>query len=95
MHVCVHAMQCFSGVTWFCLCKKWEKKPLSFDIQLFRNENHNLWICLDTKNLIQFEWVSEWLNLTAFLVIADSEVHKVHLSRVVIAYTLESISTLL
>ena len=31
--------------------------------------------------------VSEWLNLTAFLGTADSEVHIVHISHVIIAYT--------
>ena len=40
------------------------------------------------------EWVSEWLNLAAFLGTADSEVHVVHKSRVIIAYTLESLSSL-
>ena len=38
--------------------------------------------------------VSEWLNLAAFLGTADSEVHIVHISRVTIAYTLESLSSL-
>ena len=33
---------------------------------------------------------SEWLNLTAFLGTADSEVHVVHMSHVIVAYTLES-----
>ena len=36
------------------------------------------------------EWVSEWLNSTAFLGTAGSEVHIVHISHVIIAYTLES-----
>ena len=40
------------------------------------------------------EWVSEWLKLTAFLRTADNEVHIVHISRVIIAYTLESLSFL-
>ena len=38
--------------------------------------------------------VSEWLNLTAFLWTADSEVHIFHISRVIIAYALESLSSL-
>ena len=38
--------------------------------------------------------MSEWLNLTAFLGTADSEVHIVHISHVIIAYTLESLSFL-
>ena len=38
--------------------------------------------------------VSEWFCLTAFLRTADIEVHRVHTSRVIIAYTLESISPL-
>ena len=38
--------------------------------------------------------VSEWLNLRAFLGTADSEVHIVHISHVIIAYTLESLSSL-
>ena len=37
---------------------------------------------------------SEWLNLTAFLGTADNEVHIVHISRVITAYTLESLSSL-
>ena len=37
--------------------------------------------------------VSEWLNLAAFLMTAD-EVHIVHISHVIIAYTLESLSSL-
>ena len=40
------------------------------------------------------EEVSEWLNLTAFLGTAGSEVHIVHISRVITAYTLESLSSL-
>ena len=40
------------------------------------------------------EWVSEWLNLTAFLGTVDSEVHLVHMSRVITAYTLQSLSSL-
>ena len=39
-------------------------------------------------------WVSEWLNLTAFLGTVDSEVHLVHMSRVITAYTLQSLSSL-
>ena len=38
--------------------------------------------------------VSEWLNLAAFLGTTDSEVHIVHISRVIVAYTLESLSSL-
>ena len=38
-------------------------------------------------------WVSEWLNLTAFLEKADSEVHIVHINCVITAYTLESLSS--
>ena len=34
-----------------------------------------------------FKWVSEWLNLTAFLGTADSGVHIVHISCAIIAYT--------
>ena len=40
------------------------------------------------------KWVSEWLNLISFRGTADSEVHIVHISRVIIAYTLESLSSL-
>ena len=36
-------------------------------------------------------WVSELLNLTAFLGTADSEVH---ISRVIVAYTMESLSSI-
>ena len=41
-----------------------------------------------------FAEVSEWIDLTAFLGTADSEVHIVHINRVIIAYTLESLSSL-
>ena len=37
------------------------------------------------------ECVSEWLNLTAFLGTADSEVHIVHISHVITAYMLKSL----
>ena len=37
------------------------------------------------------DWVSEWLNLMAFLGTADSEVH---ISCVIMVYTLESLSSL-
>ena len=40
------------------------------------------------------EWVSESINLTSFLGTADSEVHIVHISCVIIAYILESLSSL-
>ena len=40
------------------------------------------------------KWVSEWFSLTAFLRTADIEVHIVHTSRVIIAYTLKSLSSL-
>ena len=43
---------------------------------------------------LKAKWVSEWLDLTAFLGTADSEVHIVNISRVTIAYTLESLSSL-
>ena len=43
---------------------------------------------------ISWKEVSEWLNLTAFLGTADIEVNIVHISRVIIAYTLESLSSL-
>ena len=40
-------------------------------------------------------WVSQWwLNLAAFLGTAESEVHIVHISCVIAAYTLESLSSL-
>ena len=42
----------------------------------------------------ELEWVSEWFSLTAFLRTADIDVHKVHTSRLVIAYTLKSLSSL-
>ena len=38
--------------------------------------------------------VSEWLNLTTFLWTADGEVHIVHISCLIKAYTLESLSSL-
>ena len=43
---------------------------------------------------IETGWVSEWFSLTGFLRTADIEVHIVHTSRVVIAYTLKSLSSL-
>ena len=42
----------------------------------------------------QHKSVSERLDLTAFLGTADSEVHIVHICCVIIAYTLESLSSL-
>ena len=49
-----------------------------------------------TENFTMIRWqgVSEWFSLTAFLRTADIEVHIVHTSRVVIAYTLKSLSSL-
>ena len=38
------------------------------------------------------QWVSEWFSLTTFLRTADIEVHIVHTSRIIIAYTLKSLS---
>ena len=43
---------------------------------------------------LQDQWVSEWFSLTAFFRTADIEVHIVHTSRVIIAYTLKSLSSL-
>ena len=43
---------------------------------------------------VQAKWTGEWLNLMAFLGTADSKVHIVHISHVIIAYTLESLSSL-
>ena len=40
------------------------------------------------------QWVSEWLSSTAFLGTADIGVHIVHTSTVIIAFTLESLSSL-
>ena len=39
-------------------------------------------------------WASEWLSLTAFLGTVDIGVHIVHLSGVIVAYTLESLFSL-
>ena len=47
-----------------------------------------------TAEQLGSEWVSDWLNVTAFLGTADHEVHIVHVSRVITAYTLESLSSL-
>ena len=56
----------------------------------------NVWtiqmIAYLTKHLQ--EWMSEWLNLTAFLGTANSKVHIVHISHVIVAYILESLSSL-
>ena len=41
-----------------------------------------------------YEWMSEWLSLTAFMGTVDIRVHLVHTGRVIIAYTLESLSPL-
>ena len=38
--------------------------------------------------------VSEWSNSTAFLGTADNEIHTVHICRVIVVYTLESLSSL-
>ena len=37
---------------------------------------------------------SEWLSLTALFRIAECEVHVIHISRGIITYTLESLSSL-
>ena len=41
--------------------------------------------------IISDQWVSEWLDLTAFLGTADSEIHIVHISHVIIALSLSSL----
>ena len=48
----------------------------------------------DFKKIVHHDRVSQRLNLTAFLEKADSEVHIVHISHVIKAYTLESLSYL-
>ena len=40
------------------------------------------------------QWVSEWLDLTVFLWTVDSKVHIVHISRVIISNSLESLFSL-
>ena len=45
-------------------------------------------------NCVTPEWVSEWLRLTAFWGTDDIEVHVLHTSCVIIAYTPESLSSL-
>ena len=79
----IYTFQCylFSTEVYSCLAGwYWNCMKLSLKHKLAR------W--LFTK-LFTREW--EWLNLTAFLGTADSEVH---MSRVFIAYTLESLSSL-
>ena len=41
-----------------------------------------------------WDWLSEWINLTAFLRTADSKVHIVHISCIITAFTSESLSSL-
>ena len=67
------------------------------ELALGKNEMKNeinLGVSLQPNKSHTNSWVSEWLNLTAFLGTAYSEVHIVHISRVIIAYTLESLSSL-
>ena len=44
---------------------------------------------------LRLGWVSAWLNLTAPLGTAGSEVDTVHISHVITAYTLESLSSVI
>ena len=51
--------------------------------------------CGDTCQIwMEFKGVSESLNLTVFLGTVDIEVHIVHISCAIVAYTLESLSSL-
>ena len=63
----------------------------NINTQIANRFNENL-----SPSLNDLSWleVSEWLNLAAFLGTADSEVHIVHISHVITAYTLESLSSL-
>ena len=65
----------------------------SYWIPFIQSQNY---IVLRTGGIITNPWIyhSEWLNLTACLGTVDSEVHIVHISRVIIAYTLDSLSSL-
>ena len=73
-----------------------------FEIQKFLFMNYENIVCEKAAILYQPQyvyppnhwWVSEWLNSMAFLGTADSEVHIVYVSRVITAYTLESLSSL-
>ena len=53
----------------------------------------NFWSIHMTERISRKK-VSEWLNLTAFLGTVDIKVNIVHISHVIIAYTLESLSSL-
>ena len=54
----------------------------------------NMNVMFNQQIVCAWFWMSEWLHLTAFLGTADGEVHIVHISRVIIAYILESLSSL-
>ena len=54
------------------------------------NQESTCQSCLEKKNCDKSWWVIKWLNLMAFLGTADSEVH---VSHVIVAYTLESLSS--
>ena len=59
--------------------------------EYYKRSIHILYHILD---YIEHKWVSEWFSLTAFLRTADIKVHIVHTSRIIIAYTLKSLSSL-
>ena len=60
--------------------------------KLFIHKNASEYIVCEIVAILS--GVSEWLNLMASLGTVDSEVHIVNISRVITAYTLESLSSL-
>ena len=65
-----------------------ERINLFYRLRLYRT--FGPWYIMNSIACTQ-KWVSERSNLTAFLGTADSEVHIVHRSRVIVACTLESL----
>ena len=77
-------------VAWLVFCTLWTVAWLAFCTL-----GTVAWLVFCTVWTVAWiEWVSEWLNLIAFLGTADSEVHIVHMSREITAYTLKSLSSL-
>ena len=72
----------------------WPLKSCSLNNQIFIVACFTLRAPRHWKYYAKYEWVSEWLNLTAFLGTTDSQVHIVHISHVIIVYKLESLSSL-
>ena len=101
-HVIIVIMNVIFVLFYCMLCQKWRNKDVHCSSKEKTFEGIPSWIFstilqINTQSLLIWhvnEWVSEWLNLTAFLWTAGSKVHIVHISCVITTYTLESLSSL-